>query len=310
MKINKPKFWDQKKSFYSIILFPFTVLVKLVIFFKKKFIKSKKFNIPVICIGNIYLGGTGKTPTAILIANELVKIGKKPSIIRKFYLDQEDEYELIRKYHKDLHVNLKRSEAILEAENKSYDSVILDDGFQDYTIKKNFNIICFNQNQLIGNGMVIPSGPLRESLDALKDSQVVIINGKKSLEFEQKILQHNKNLYIFYSNYYSLNSNEFKKKKLLALAGIANPKNFFDLLLKEGLDIEKKIIFPDHYQFKKSEIVNIVKYANERNLQIVMTEKDYFKVKKFNYNEIKYLKIILKIDNCEKLIKLISDKYD
>ncbi len=310
MKINKPKFWDQKKSFYSIILFPFTVLVKLVIFFKKKFIKSKKFNIPVICIGNIYLGGTGKTPTAILIANELVKIGKKPSIIRKFYLDQEDEYELIRKYHKDLHVNLKRSEAILEAENKSYDSVILDDGFQDYTIKKNFNIICFNQNQLIGNGMVIPSGPLRESLDALKDSQVVIINGKKSLEFEQKILQHNKNLYIFYSNYYSLNSNEFKKKKLLALAGIANPKNFFDLLLKEGLDIEKKIIFPDHYQFKRSEIVNIVKYANERNLQIVMTEKDYFKVKKFNYNEIKYLKIILKIDNYEKLIKLISDKYD
>ncbi|WP_075533859.1 tetraacyldisaccharide 4'-kinase [Candidatus Pelagibacter communis] len=310
MKINKPKFWDQKKSFYSIILFPFTVLVKLVIFFKKKFIKSKKFNIPVICIGNIYLGGTGKTPTAILIANELVKIGKKPSIIRKFYLDQEDEYELIRKYHKDLHVNLKRSEAILEAENKSYDSVILDDGFQDYTIKKNFNIICFNQNQLIGNGMVIPSGPLRESLDALKDSQVVIINGKKNLEFEQKILQYNKNLYIFYSNYYSLNSNEFKKKKLLALAGIANPKNFFDLLLKEGLDIEKKIIFPDHYQFKRSEIVNIVKYANERNLQIVMTEKDYFKVKKFNYNEIKYLKIILKIDNYEKLIKLISDKYD
>ena len=70
------------------------------------------------------------------------------------------------------------------------------------------------------------------------------------------------------------------------------------------------MIFPDHYQFKKSEIVNIVKYAEERNLQIVMTEKDYFKIKKFNFNEIKYLKIILKIENCEKLIKLISDKYD
>ena len=68
--------------------------------------------------------------------------------------------------------------------------------------------------------------------------------------------------------------------------------------------------FPDHYQFSKSEISNIVKYAEERNLQIVMTEKDYFKIKKFNYNEIKYLRIILKIENCEKLIKLISDKYD
>ena len=179
MKINKPKFWDQKLSFYSLFFFLFTILVKLIIFLKKKLNKSKKFNIPVICIGNIYLGGTGKTPTAILIANELVKIGKKPSIIRKYYADQEDEYELIRKYYKNLFVNLKRSKAILDAENKSYDSVILDDGFQDYKIKKNLNIICFNQNQLIGNGMVIPSGPLRESLDALKDAQVVIINGKK-----------------------------------------------------------------------------------------------------------------------------------
>ena len=310
MRINKPKFWDQKISLVSLILLPFTILVKLIILLRKRLIKGEKFNIPVICIGNIYLGGTGKTPTAILIANELVKIGKKPSIVRKYYSDQEDEYNLIKKYYKSLSVNLKRSAAILDAENKSYDSVILDDGFQDYKIKKDLNIICFNQNQLIGNGMVIPSGPLRESLDALEDAQVVIINGNKNLEFEQTILRYNKNLNIFYSNYYPVNLNEFKKKKLLAVAGIANPKNFFDLLLKEGLEIEKKMIFPDHYQFKKSEMENILKYAEERNLQIVMTEKDYFKIKKFNHNEIKYLKIILKIDNCEKLIKLISDKYD
>ena len=310
MKINKPKFWDQKISLFSLILFPFTILVKLIIVFKKKIIKSEKFNIPVICIGNIYLGGTGKTPTAILIANELVKIGKKPSIVRKYYADQEDECNLIRKHFKSLFVNLKRSKAIFDAEKNSHDSVILDDGFQDYKIRKDLNIICFNRNQLIGNGMVIPAGPLRESLVALEDAQVVIINGKQSFEFEQKILKYNNNLNIFYSNYYSLNSNEFKKKKLLAVAGIANPKNFFDLLLREGLEIEKKMIFPDHYQFKKSEIVNIIRYAEERDLQIVMTEKDYFKTKKFNYNEIKYLKIILKIDNCEKLIKLISDKYD
>ena len=136
MKINKPKFWDQKISLYSLILFPLSILVELVVIFKRKLIKSKKFNIPVICIGNIYLGGTGKTPTAILVANELIKIGKKPSIIRKYYADQEDEYELIRRYHNGLFVNFKRSKAILEAENNSYDSVILDDGFQDCTIKR------------------------------------------------------------------------------------------------------------------------------------------------------------------------------
>ena len=70
------------------------------------------------------------------------------------------------------------------------------------------------------------------------------------------------------------------------------------------------MIFPDHYQFNKSEVSNIVKYAKEKDLQIVMTEKDFCKINKFHYNEIKYLKIIMKIDNCEKLIKLILDKYD
>ena len=264
MKISKPKFWDQKIGLYSLILYPFAILIKLIIFFKKRLIKSKTFNIPVICIGNIYLGGTGKTPTAILIANELFKIGKKPSIIRKYYSDHEDEYELIKKYYNNLLVNIKRSKAILEAENKSYDSVILDDGFQDYEIKKNLNIICFSQNQLVGNGMVIPSGPLRESLDVLKDVQVAIINGGKSKKFEDKILQYNKNLNIFYSKYYPI----------------------------------------------KSEILNIIEFAKEKNLQIIMTEKDYFKIKKFKCSEIGYLKIEIKIENCEKLIKLISSIYD
>ena len=76
------------------------------------------------------------------------------------------------------------------------------------------------------------------------------------------------------------------------------------------IKLKKKMIFPDHYQFKRSEISNIIKYAKEKNLQIVMTEKDFFKIKKFNYNEVKYLKIEMKINNCEKLIKLISEIYD
>ena len=138
----------------------------------------------------------------------------------------------------------------------------------------------------------------------------MIINGEESIEFENKILQYNRNLNIFYSNYYPVNSKDFGGKKLLAVAGIGNPTNFFDLLVKDGHKIENKMIFPDHYQFKRSEISNIIKYAKEKNLQIVMTEKDFFKIKKFNYNEVKYLKIEMKINNCEKLIKLISEIYD
>ena len=75
--------------------------------------------------------------------------------------------------------------------------MILDDGLQDYRINKNLNIVCFNQNQLVGNGLILPSGPLRESLSSLKDVEVVIINGTKNKDFEDKILNINKNLKVF-----------------------------------------------------------------------------------------------------------------
>tara|TARA_B100000242_G_scaffold294104_1_gene274808 strand:+ start:2180 stop:3112 length:933 start_codon:yes stop_codon:yes gene_type:complete len=309
MILNKPKFWDQEKGFFSFLLTPISLLIRIIIYLKKKIIKSKNFNIPIICVGNIYLGGTGKTPAAILLANELCKMKRNPSIVRKFYKNHEDEYDLIREYFKNLIINKSRSEAILEAEKKGFDSVILDDGFQDYGIKKNLNIVCFNQKQLIGNGLVIPSGPLRDSLNSLRSANILIINGLKNKDFEEKIFRINKNLNVFYSTYHVQNVDELKSKRLLALAGIGNPENFFDLLIENDLNIEKKMSFPDHYQFKKSEILSIVNYAKENKLKIVMTEKDLFKVKKFNINELNYIKVNLRIENKDKLIDLINKIY-
>ena len=310
MNLNKPKFWDFKKpNFLAYLLLPLTLFVKANIFFSTFYTKKKFKKIKSICVGNIYLGGTGKTPTTLKLYQLLKNLNYNVVNAKKHYFDQKDEYSLLN--NKSKVISLKnRDEIIKHAIERNFDLIIFDDGLQEKKIDYDLKFVCFDSKNWIGNGLLIPSGPLRESLDVLKDVQVVIINGGKSKEFEDKMLQYNKNLNIFYSKYYPVNSNEFKKKKLLAVAGIANPKNFFDLLLKEGLDIEKKIIFPDHYQFKKSEIVNIVKYAEEKNLQIIMTEKDYFKIKKFNLNEIKYLKIILKIENCEKLIKLVSNIYD
>lgn len=83
MKIYKPKFWDSEYSVIAILLTPITLIVILIIFFKKIFTRTIKFNIPIICIGNIYIGGTGKTPTSIYIAQELLKIGKKTSYFEK-----------------------------------------------------------------------------------------------------------------------------------------------------------------------------------------------------------------------------------
>ena len=179
MKLNKPKFWNTKYSFITILLIPVTLIIILIIFLKKKFTRRIHFNIPIICVGNIYIGGTGKTPTSIYIAKELTELGKKPAILRKYYKDHRDEHNLIREKFNNLILNKNRLAGIKEAVKMNFDTVILDDGFQDYQIKTNLNILCFNQNQLIGNGLVLPAGPLREKLNSLKDADVILINGKK-----------------------------------------------------------------------------------------------------------------------------------
>jgi len=310
MKLNKPKFWDTKLSLFTILLIPFSLIVILIIYLKRKFTRTIKFNIPIICVGNIYIGGTGKTPASIFIANELSKLGKNPVILRKFYKKHVDEHNLIKKNFKNLILKKSRVLGIKESVEMNYDTVILDDGFQEYKIKKNLNIICFNQKQLIGNGLILPSGPLREGLSSLKHANIILINGIKDKTFENKILDINKNLKIFYTNYRPINIEKFKNKRFIALAGIGNPNNFFDLLAEHKINIIKKLIYPDHYKFTKKEILKIVDDANKKNAGVIITEKDYYKIKEFNLNNIEYLKVILKIENNEKFIQLISKIYD
>ena len=159
-------------------------------------------------------------------------------------------------------------------------------------------------------GFVLPSGPLRENLLTLKDSDIVIINGATSKRFEEQILEINGKLKIFYSNYKPVNLQQFKNKKLLALAGIGNPNNFFKLLERNHLKIEKKIIFPDHYEFSKNEIKNVLSDAKKKDLDVIMTEKDFFKINKFNLGTVGYLKVILEIKEIKKLITEIRKLYD
>ena len=310
MRIKKPKFWDEKKSFYTFFFFPISLITIFLTFLKKKIIKPSKFNIPVVCIGNIYIGGTGKTPVTIFLAKKILEKKINPVIIRKNYKTHHDEYSFIKKYFKNLIICINRKKGVLEAENKRFDIAILDDGFQDLSIDKDLNIICFNQKQLVGNGYVIPAGPLRESLNSLKKAHLVIINGKKDILFEEKLLKINKYLDIFYSNYEIENLNEFKNKKLFAVAGIGNPNNFFDLLSQNNLDVEKKLSFPDHYPFSSNQINEMVDYSKKNNLQMVMTEKDYLRIKNFNISEIKYLKLILKINEHDKLLDKIIKLND
>ena len=310
MKFNKPKFWDKKLGFISTLLLPLTLITLLIIFLRKKLIEVKSFDIPIICVGNLYLGGTGKTPTSILIAKELLKQRKKPVILRKFYDSHKDEHELIKKNFKHFLLNKDRVEGVFEALKKKFDTVILDDGFQDYKLKKKLNILCFNENQLIGNGLVIPAGPLRENLNVIKGVDIILINGKKNIEFERKVLNINKEVNIFYSTYKPINKRQFLGKKLFAITGIGNPENFFRLLSENNLQVKKKFIYPDHYEFTKKEILDIINEAKKNNCEIIMTEKDFFKVKRFKYKYLKFLKVNLEIKDKKRLLKIISNIYD
>lgn len=310
MKLFKPKFWKSNKNFFTVLLIPLSLITWIYIILKKTFIQKVKFNIPVICVGNIFIGGTGKTPLSIHIARKLSENGKNPAIVRKYYKSHKDEHKMIISYYNKLILNLNRSKGIYEALEKGYDAVILDDGFQDYKIKKNLSIICFNSNQLIGNGYLFPSGPLRESLGSLRNADILIINGDRSLNFEQKILKIQKDLKIYYSNYKPLNIQEFKNKKLLVISGIGNPENFFKILKDNQMNIQKKMVYPDHYEFTKNEMLKIIEYAKKNDFQIVMTEKDYYKIKDFSLENIKYLKVKLEIEKEEEFIKNVMKAYD
>ena len=308
MKLIKPKFWDHK-NLISLSLLPLSLVVQLVIFLKKKFTKTVNFKIPIVCIGNVYVGGTGKTPLSILVSKELSKIGKKPVIIRKYYKEHKDEHALIRENLNNLILNLNRTDAIKEAQNKNFDTAILDDGFQDFKIKKDLSIICFNSN-FEGNGFVIPAGPLRENLNSIKNAQIIVINGYKNLKFEKKILEINNNIDIYYSKYKAVNFEKFNQKELLVITGIGNPENFLNLLNNHNLKIAKKYIFPDHYTFSKEELYNFIREAKKNGYQIICTEKDYHRIKEYSIEEIDFLRVELVLEKKETLIKKIQDIYD
>tara|TARA_B100000242_G_scaffold83013_2_gene55264 strand:+ start:651 stop:1586 length:936 start_codon:yes stop_codon:yes gene_type:complete len=308
MKLYKPNFWKET-NLVSILLFPISLIVKLIILMRKTFTKELEFEIPVICVGNIYLGGTGKTPLSINLGKELSILNKKPVIIRKYYKHHKDEYSLIRENFKHLITKKDRKNAIKNAVQNGFDTVILDDGFQDYKIKKNLNIVCFN-NQLLGNGMLIPAGPLRESVDSLKSAHIIIINGDQNIDFERKLLEINNEISIFYSRYQLIDIEKYRGKKLFVIAGIGNPENFFELIRSQNLNIIKELSFPDHYQFSKSEILNIINDARKNGYQVVMTEKDYHRVKDYNFTEIHYMKVKLEIAEKKEFLNKVLTVYD
>ena len=306
MNFFKPNFWDKNQiSLFAVLLFPISLLIKFLAFSKRLLTKTYQSSIPIICVGNIYLGGTGKTPLCIEIMSILKNLNTNPAFVRKKYSSFQDEIDLLKQAG-PIYQSQKRINAIKEATLNNASIAILDDGFQDFSIYKNLSIVCFNEKQWIGNGLVIPSGPLRENFSALKRANCVIINGKKNTDIENKILSKNKEIKIFYMKYKAQNSDEFKNKKVIAFAGIGHPENFFNLLKDNKINVTEEIKFPDHHKYSEKELENLINKTKKNNDILITTEKDYFRIIKNHKKNINYLKIKTEIENRNQFIDEIK----
>ena len=306
MYLKKPSFWDKQISILSYLLLPFTIFVRVNNFLnsKKKKYLSKKLK--TICVGNIYVGGTGKTPTTIKLYDLIKKI-KNASTAKKYYLNQQDEEILLKRKTKFLTASSRRSILKL-AEKKNIEVLIFDDGLQDNQIDYNFKFVCFDGDLGIGNGLLLPAGPLRETINSLKKYDVVFIKKGNNLNNLIKLIEkHNKRIKIFITDYKVSKFSKFNKsKKYLIYSGIGNPHSFAKILKQNKVKIVDKIIFPDHHSYSNQDFNFILNKAKQCNAEIITTEKDYVKVPKELQKKIKFLKINLIIHNEKKLIKFLK----
>ena len=313
--MHKPKFWDFKKpNFLAYLLLPLTLLIKANIFFSKLYPKKKFKKIKTICIGNIYLGGTGKTPTTLKLYQLLKDMNYNVVNAKKYYFDQNDEYVLLK--NKSEVISLKnRDEIIMHAIEKSYELVIFDDGLQEKKINYDLKFVCFDSKNWIGNGLLIPSGPLREEINSLRKYDGVFLkvtNASIDLNKIKLIIKDiNPKIEVFDTYVEIKNIKRLSvSNKYLIFSGIGNSRSFKEILENNNFNIIDEKIFADHYDYQNQDIQKILEIAKHKNLKILTTEKDYTKIPDDLKSEINFVEIDLRIPKEDKLIKFIKSKID
>ena len=311
MKFYKPKFWDRRDhiSLFSILLLPFSLIAIVKNYYENNKIKKNFYDLKTICVGNIYIGGTGKTPLVINLASHFKK-KFKTYIIKKNYISHLDEIRLLDSKHKII-FEKTRELSITKAENEKAEMLIFDDGLQEKKINYDLKIVCFNSLKLDGNGLIIPAGPLREKLDSIKNYDVVLINGdsnKETKNFINKIKKINPNIKIFTGKYVPKNYSKLKKKKFIIFSGIGNPHIFSDTLKNLKIKFHGYEKFPDHYDYKESDLQKLKHLAKIKNCELLTTEKDYFRLKKSFRKNINYLKVELSVEQKKQFYKYLNER--
>ena len=317
--IGTPEFWYKKNISSKVkifLLFPFSIIWILISYIKKIFIKKYKSNLKVICIGNLTIGGTGKTPFAIYIYKILKNFGYKPVFLTRGYKGLlkgpvevkdthnfetvGDEAILLSKIGPTI-VSKDRSfgARFIENHEENFNIIIMDDGLQNYQLEQDIKFLLVDKNLKFGNEYCIPAGPLREPVNqGLKKIDALILTGnnyRKDTNFK------NINMPIFNSETKIIKSPKIKKEGFLAFCGLANPNKFYELLKENGQNVISTKSFPDHYVYKSEDIDNLKSEADDQNLKLITTEKDYVKINDVK-NNINVLPIEMEINMKEKAV--------
>ena len=315
MILKKPKFWDlEKPNFLVYLLYPFTIFVKVNNIISNLIPKKKFAHIKTICVGNLYIGGTGKTPTTLFLYKLLKKMNINPVTAKKFYNNQRDEQKFLKDNSNFISCK-NREEIVKKAIEMKFDMIIFDDGLQEKWINYDIKIACFDSEKWIGNGHLIPSGPLREKIERLKNYHGLFlktVNESSNLDFiYNKIKCINPKIEIFESIVEIRNIDKFDiNKNYIIFSGIGNPDSFRKLLLKNRFRIIEEITFPDHFNYQDRDILKIINKANLNNAGIITTEKDYKKISQNLKEKINFLEIDIKIKNENKLVQFLKTKIN
>ena len=294
-----------KKSLWLYLLYPFSFFVSYLTTRKRrKYLKklpSLKTDVPIIVVGNLTIGGTGKTPLVKYIASKLQELGYKPGLVSRGYggkykktmkVEENssvkatgDEAQILSKLKLPFYIDRDRVRAVEKlTSNHDCDVVIADDGLQHYNLKRDVEIVVIDGKRRFGNNLVFPAGPLRESKKRLKFADF-IVNNSGPTENEEFLMNISPSKFVHLNSGKSYPIDQWPMhKEVHAVAGLGNPGRFFDTLNRLGFKLTKHP-FPDHHNYNTNDLHFLDHHP------ILMTEKDASKCKHFNNNKIWYLTV-------------------
>jgi tetraacyldisaccharide 4'-kinase len=291
MTSEAPPFWWEDADWRAMLLTPLSSVYGYVAERRLERANPPKIGVPVLCVGNFTVGGGGKTPTVMALARHAATLGLKPGIVSRGYggaekgprmVDNEEDSArdvgdepLLLSFHAPVAVARNRLAGAELLRRQGCGFIILDDGFQSARLHADCSLIVVDARRGIGNGHVIPGGPLRAPLvSQMRKADALLIVGESGKTSRVVRTAARAAKPVFEAAFTWDETAGVKGKRFLAFAGIAEPDKFFDTLQESGAWVSLTRSFPDHHHYSDEDIAELMQTAQAGDLTLVTTEKD------------------------------------